>query len=381
MSGDDRRSGSARVTLALVLAASILLATMIVPDGGGIAVADLVLAFVAGHAALTLATRGGLVDGLGTEIRRIGLAMLAFVGVAAASATLFDGSWLQVGKDAFAFAYLITTVVLLGTDGAQRNLRAFYLAASVMSVTFAGSAMVAESATRATAFMANPNMAASWMSCMLLVLVQRRTGLAWWVRAAVAVILAAGILATGSYSAVVGISLAAIYLVVSGSHKRIAAFLLLLCGIALVAFWNNVEALIERPERLDRSSTTRSQLWDAALNTWKDSPEGIGPGNFSAQNVYLGFQSHNDYLGVLVENGIFGLAALLALLGTLWVCLDRFGRTLLIFVAIDASFHNILNYRHIWLLLGVAVVVAATDRRVSEDSDLGHKRKAAAGNK
>jgi O-antigen ligase len=142
--------------------------------------------------------------------------------------------------------------------------------------------------------------------------------------------------------------------------------------------------------RMDDSAEGRELIWQTGLETFLDNPLGIGigPAGFSHYIVILGGpfkgtarkELHSDYLSFLVERGILGFLALLMLLGTaallLWKSLalsrdpTRFLTTLsltgmLIFTAMDGTTHEMLHYRHVWVLFGL---IAAQERIVRKSS-------------
>ena len=79
-----------------------------------------------------------------------------------------------------------------------------------------------------------------------------------------------------------------------------------------------------------------------------------------------GYETHNDYLGMLVEAGLIGLIVTLLLYAALWSAGGRITRSAIVFIATTATFHNIINFRHYWIFLGLALVLDAKRRNVGE---------------
>jgi O-antigen ligase len=82
------------------------------------------------------------------------------------------------------------------------------------------------------------------------------------------------------------------------------------------------------PEELDVSAESRIEFWKAATQIFLDHPLGIGPGRFFGvigdyRPEYVGRDTHSLYFRTLAELGIFGITALLALIGNAFRVLRR----------------------------------------------------------
>lgn len=137
--------------------------------------------------------------------------------------------------------------------------------------------------------------------------------------------------------------------------------------------------------RSSHSSEGRFQIWGSLLRRYVDTPLGIGPGNSAFMPLtieererpdsFLSKESHNDYLGYLIERGPIALVGLLALkLGAFgkvvawWRRRSRQGHlsggpfaAATIGAIVASATHSftieVLHFRHEWLFL--ALVCAA----------------------
>jgi hypothetical protein len=116
-------------------------------------------------------------------------------------------------------------------------------------------------------------------------------------------------------------------------------------------------------QRLGRSSGSRVEIWGEAVSIWKDNIFGIGVGQFTYLDGTSGYQleTHNDYISVLVELGILGITSLIALYVAIFMAGSFRTRAMAIFLASSSLFHNVLNYRHIWIGLALCIVLDSRD--------------------
>ena len=90
-------------------------------------------------------------------------------------------------------------------------------------------------------------------------------------------------------------------------------------------FWERISTMFVAPEELDASSESRLEFWKVATQIFFDHPLGIGPGRFYGvigdyRPEYAGRDTHSLYFRTLAELGIFGITALLAMIGnSFWV--------------------------------------------------------------
>lgn len=153
-------------------------------------------------------------------------------------------------------------------------------------------------------------------------------------------------LATLSRGALVGLAALAVWAIAT---RRVPIFGVL-AGIAttivlvLIAllFWSPlINERLESKERIQgQNASSRLAFWDAAVRMWYDRPvAGVGPGRFNdeapnyVRNSGLPLKNpvtHNSYLEILAENGIFALAFFLAYIWGSWRSLRRSWRTALL---------------------------------------------------
>jgi O-antigen ligase len=81
---------------------------------------------------------------------------------------------------------------------------------------------------------------------------------------------------------------------------------------------------------VDNSTASRFELWQGALEMWKESPGGVGLGRFPTyigdyNSEYDGRDAHNAFVLVWAELGLLGLAAMLWLFWRMW-SISRFMR-------------------------------------------------------
>ncbi len=123
---------------------------------------------------------------------------------------------------------------------------------------------------------------------------------------------------------------------------------------------------------------------EAALEAGIRNPMfGVGPGNFNSfvgslkeegnyPMYFINFDPHSTYLGSFAETGIVGLLALLFLCFQIWKIsaihqTNRDDAYLLLigmaasilFIAMDAISMDVMNFRHLWVLLGIAAFLFA----------------------
>lgn len=290
----------------------------------------------------------------------------------------------------FAMATIIFNM-LQSEDDIRFLLRMWFLTACVIGA-LALSELAADPGIRARATFENPNLTSSYlgMSTFLLLV----PGVIRWpaVRVGLWALILGGALATKSMSALlsIGVGSAVLFALTwsrATSKQRlrmaVAGGFVALAGMAALP---QMLAMKNYANRMDDSAEGRELIWQTGVETFLGNPLGIGigPAGFSHYTVILGGpfkgtkrkELHSDYLSFLVERGIIGFASLLMLLGTgallLWKGLAvsrdpaRFLTTLaltgmFLFTAIDGSTHEMLHYRHVWVLFAL---IAAQERLV-----------------
>jgi O-antigen ligase len=244
----------------------------------------------------------------------------------------------------------------------------------------------------------NPNLAASYFVVSLMVVLASGRPRHRIVRLAGCMIILAAIVITGSLAGLVGvvaagISLGLFTIIRRGGIVPAAAALILVAIVAgSVGIWISQAHVFERASastniwlynslgRAEESGLHRGSLMREEFNLfWQGSILGIGPGAtewfLSKDQSLQTKEAHNDYLAVLVERGILGLAGLLLLIGALFVrakaisvrlLSPEFAKSVpipaalasgLVALAASAMFHEVLHFRHVWALFGVVAAL------------------------
>jgi O-antigen ligase len=297
-----------------------------------------------------------------------------------------------LAQEIYLFSVTVMVFNMLETEREVRFLtRCWFLAACVIGA-LALTELAADPNVRARATFDNPNLTSSYLGMSaFLVLVP---GVIRWtlVRLGLWCLILGGALATKSMSALLSLGVGATVLFVvawsrATSRQRtrmaVAAGCVALVGMLALP---QMLAMKNYANRMDDSAEGRELIWETGIETFLHNPLGIGigPAGFQHYIVILGGpfkgtarkELHSDYLSFLVERGVLGFLALLMLLGTAallaWKGLalardpTRFLTMLglagmLVFTAMDGTTHEMLHYRHVWVLLGL---IAAQERLV-----------------
>jgi len=246
----------------------------------------------------------------------------------------------------------------------------------------------------------NPNMAASYVGISMFLALHPACGFPWPLRAGYILLMAGALFATKSLSGVAGAIIATVvaytlywFRAAGGRRARnlaVALVVVLLAGLAFA----QVMGVHNFLDRGPKSADSREQIWKAGLNSFLRSPlgMGVGPGGFVEGGYVSGgvwgegrhISLHSDYLSFLTERGIIGFLGLLALLGSLglmvWRAVLAHGSrneflwrlalwAAFCFIAIDALGHEVLHYRHVWVIFAL---IALEDRRVGKQAEEGN---------
>lgn len=348
---------------AMLVSAAVFSAGFLVPTvAGDFVIADL---FILGLVMVSLPSlaRGeprGLLPSLALPLLLILLGSM--MGVLAMGVE----SWMvkDLVKDVGAFGSLLAGVALLRRAG-PRGLRAVAGAAAVGTMVVV-LLLLSETGLRAAGMFPNPNVAGHFLGANLIVL--SRAPISRWLRLTASGLALAGLIVTGSFGALIMVIGAFAYLGVgsSGSSRRsrlrilVPILLVGALGMVMVNLPSSTSETGFNSKHLERSSTGRLGKWTATVEVVRDHPLGTGPGS----NRGLGLlpdqqEAHNEYLAYLSERGVVGLAGLIALYGALW-WYGRAGgltRALTIGFALQSAVRETLHYRHLWLLLALAIVL------------------------
>lgn len=205
-------------------------------------------------------------------------------------------------------------------------------------------------------------------------------------------ILSAGVLATLSRGALVGLGCLAVWALVTRRVSPMAVFAgvataLALAGLAFVFAGPLVQQRLNEKQHIASENVdSRFAFWEAAVRMAADDPlVGVGPGGFAdeAGRYGTGFSVlgrsrvvHNSYLEILAENGVPAFIAFFAFLAGTWRLLaealrsavetgDREGRRLattmqatLVVAIVGATFLSVQLFTPFWLIGALATAVA-----------------------
>ncbi|MBY5161756.1 O-antigen ligase family protein [Salsipaludibacter albus] len=356
---------------ALLVLGAVFGAGFLVPSIGG----DLVIADVFVMAAIVL-WLPGLVRGQPRGVLRAVSLPLLIILLGSMLAVLAMGIevWMvrDLVKDVAAFGSFLAAVTLLRRMG-PRGVQAVAGAAAV-GTCIVVVMLLAETGLRARGVFPNPNVAAHFLGANLIVL--SRAPIPRWLRLPAMVLAVVGLVVTGSFGALMMVTGAFAYLELGAvTSGRVTNRLRLVIPVVVVAA--AVLAMVNLPsstsdsgfnaKHLDRSTTGRMGKWTATVEVVIDHPLGIGPGSNRALGLLPEQQeAHNEYLAYLSERSIVGLVGMVALYGALWRYGRRGGltRAFVIGCALQSLVRETWHYRHLWLLLALAVVL---DERVTGD--------------
>ncbi|MGH9867900.1 MAG: O-antigen ligase family protein [Candidatus Polarisedimenticolia bacterium] len=375
-----------RVTQIYLLALAALLPVVVPILPGNTAMVDYVNVLAIGPVALYLLFTKKL------ETKALPAVLVILFGslLSTINSHALEKNLTTLAQEAYLYVVMLMLLNLLDSDReALFLMRCWFLTACVIAV-MALSEVAVDPTVRARATFDNPNMTASYLgTSMFLILVPRV--LVWRPLAlAGGLLIFSGVLATKSMSALVAVtaSSALLYFVFylwADARRRfrmaVAGGVILLAGSMVMP---SLLAAKNYANRMEYSAEGRELIWHAGVETFLDNPMGIGigPAGFSSYLVLTGGpfkgtarkELHSDYLSFLVERGVVGFAGLVLFLvgfvAMLWRCVrgSKGSAALCITLAlvgmfafnmVDSLSHEMMHYRHVWVLLGL---IAARDR-------------------
>lgn len=403
--------------LKVVMGAGVWALPLLIPAGpGNTAPADMFLAVAIIIAAIWFTSRRHAMRF--PYVVPIGLSILAG---ALASVVAYSGAYISVGgglisliQDTFLLTWAITIANVSRDPALLRTVvRAWAISATcwaavmIIGVLFHISLLSGQSVregVRASFTLGDPNLAANYFICSLLVLraaqYPRRRALRWVCCA----LIVTAILLTGSNGGALVLVLTAILGCLFRTARRrgagpaiIAASALVFAALA-IAPHVHVQGIVRQAQanssllrdsigRQGESSGSRSTILSqtAHLYLTGDSPIGLGPGGtkvaFQTQQYAYVKMAHDDYAAALVERGVLGGVALICLLIVVAVRCRRIAShplhdtyadiiprpellgAAVIAMFISAMFYQVLHFRHLWALLGVVAAVDIWGRR------------------
>lgn len=226
----------------------------------------------------------------------------------------------------------------------------------------------------------NPNYTGHFLATVMILAVAGRWPRPRGRRALLVVVFGLAITRTGSFGALLVLGGAGGYALWRSvaslrsylrTATRLALILLFLIGIGIAARQVVGEEFDAgagfSSERLGRSGDTRLAIWNAGLSVVDDHPLGAGPGSAAAlnltttdeDNIRFGTELHSDPLGLLVENGLLGLVAVIAIGTVIWRATPPGGiaRTLIVGLGVGSFVRETINFRHLWIGLAIAVAL------------------------
>lgn len=325
-------------------------------------------------------------------------ALLVLAGAVAGVQGAFPGASLQaVAGDLYLLLVALAATRVVGAPGpwARRVALGWVVGATLWSIPLllsragavpaSAGGLLVTSERRAFGTFANPNLAGSYYALSLLLVLAVVAPRRW--RLSIAGVLLCALAMTGSLAAFGGLALGAAALLIRRLLRRTPRrgwIPVALVGTALVillgppgpalAAWGmqaaQSSALHDSVGRLDRSDSTRFELWSLAATRFGDRLiVGVGPGAAGPElraDANTGKSLHSDVLASLVERGLLGALALALLLVVTAVSSWRLASQRVPWLPAPAALsaaalclapglltHEILHFRHVWLLLGL----------------------------
>jgi hypothetical protein len=280
-----------------------------------------------------------------------------------------DASVLQFIRDLYAYAVFFAVLVwlILKPDTWKAMAKGVFVIGAICALV-----VFMQGELRPSGTFRNPNYAGHFLSLAVILLIGVRSSLGrYWLL--LVPLLVAGVLRTASFGGVVMLG-GGLFVLVWVSAPRLrpgARFIvraLLVAVVAFVAFSGVVDSALQSREatrtglgenRFEKSSTGRLQRYGIGLQLAAEHPFGIGPGGALYEDAALGdHELHNDPLAYLVERSALGFLGLVGFVVTLWRRMPRGGvaRTMLGIVMVGSLVRETLNYRHVWIMLALALV-------------------------
>lgn len=324
-------------------------------------------------------------------------------------------SALALVQDVFVFGWA-AAIATVGQD--RRLLKVILKAMAYSTVAWASILIIGELAgltwitginsqdgVRASLTFGDPNLAADYFICGLLILraaqLPRRRG--WRFLCCTLVVIAIILtLSNGGFLALIlATFLGAMFRLAKRRGVVRAATVALAAGLCVLVVSQtvNVTAWVTNVEQTDalvrdslgreaESSGSRSSLAHEEVTLWlhDDAIFGYGPANTESTLRSTGAQyvkeAHDDYLATVLERGVIGALALMLLMVAVGIRARRISVTgglspeflelvprpellaaACIAVAFSAAFYETLHFRHVWALFGLIAALEQTRRR------------------
>lgn len=323
-------------------------------------------------------------------------------------------SALALVQDVFVFGWA-AAIATVGQD--KRLLNVILKAISYSTVAWAGLLIFGELAgltfitginsrdgVRASLTFGDPNLAADFFICGLLVLraaqLPRRRGWRFFCCTLIVVAIILTLSNGGMLALLIATFLGAMFSLVRRRGVLAALTVTLLLGVAVVVATQTIDIKgwvtnVEQSDAFIRdslgrqaeSSGSRSALAHEELTLWfhDDAILGYGPANTESTLQSTGAtyvkEAHDDYLASVLERGILGATALVLLMIAVGVRARRISLTgglspemlelvprpeilaaACIAIAFSAAFYETLHFRHVWAVFGIIAAIEQSRR-------------------
>jgi O-antigen ligase len=421
------KGGKRRSLPAIVLVLAMASLPLLRPAGpGNTGFADVGLIAATVVTALWVSGRGGRI------VLPYAWPVALTIGSGALAALASGGSLLALVQDAFVFAWPIAVVnlargprlldILVRSWGYSAVAWGCLLIIGVAAGVPWLAGTTARDGSRAALTLGDPNLAANYFLCALLVLRAAQRPRGRWKRALCCTIIVVALGLTLSNGGVLTLVIATALGWVFGIGRTRGLFpaIAALCTIGVLATvavasidlntladqaQQSTPLLRDSIGRQGESSGSRDTLVHTELQLWLtgDNLLGIGPGatedTLRVRGAAYVKEAHNDYLAALVERGVIGALAIVVLGSIVAVRCRRIARpgalppayatviprpellgALVVGVAASAALYETLHFRHVWALFGLIAAleiatrahITRTGRRDPADDDTVH---------
>lgn len=297
----------------------------------------------------------------------------------------------EAGESVFTLVASVSAAIFLGMLGRNVAWESGFAVGLVLGGVVMAAAELARVASgglvhaAVVSFDLNPIALAQYCSIATLVCLYQVVRGRWRMRAMpVALVLIAGVLATGSRGPLLGLAVAIFYLLVLTPlpGPRTSRRILRIVGLAYFVGLSWVLLLQSRVDitellRLDDSDgngATRSSAWQGAWVTIQDHfLLGAGPGRYfrSEYGATVGLPDypHNIWLESWAEYGLLALALLVSVVVMVWRVADPRIQPLVVFATVAYSFSGSIGLSlSFWVPLALAVSTRSTPRELERQS-------------
>lgn len=333
-------------------------------------------------------------------------AMVGAGGIAALHGTDPSRSLVTLGQDLFLLAWCGVVATVAATRRGREVVVAAWVWTATAWATFALLAVsmgrpelagaIEEYEGRIALFSGDPNLMGGYFLTSLFVLGASSRPAGRCVRTFVVIVLLTALALTGSNGSVLGLIVGSVLtagltrvrrgavplgvaVLAAGAVAIVAAIAVDRSGLTQAATSDSSGVLANTVGRTGDSANDRSLLLGENLALYRDSSVlGVGPGQAKAalSNRLASYtkEAHNDYVAALVERGVLGALALVALAFALTVTVARataappddiVSRPVALAgaaaaFAVAGLFYEVLHFRHFWAFAGLVAAIALT---------------------